>query len=109
MNPVGKREGWSCEQPDLLSPWDVSLLLLTVTQQLKNKKQTETEMLYGSTPRTPNKRRGMTPTTPGKVRKVRRLHGPLVTGRVEGGATPALAICPAGMGKGLWSLSVESI
>ncbi|KAK1327829.1 hypothetical protein QTO34_012737 [Cnephaeus nilssonii] len=38
--------------------------------QLKNKKQTETEMLYGSTPRTPNKRRGMTPTTPGKVRKL---------------------------------------
>ncbi|KAK1329561.1 hypothetical protein QTO34_011766 [Cnephaeus nilssonii] len=39
-------------------------------RQLKNKKQTETEMLYGSTPRTPNKRRGMTPATPGKVRKV---------------------------------------
>ncbi|XP_066211446.1 protein regulator of cytokinesis 1 isoform X1 [Saccopteryx leptura] len=39
-------------------------------RQLKNKKQTETEMLYGSTPRTPNKRRGLTPTTPGKVRKL---------------------------------------
>ncbi|CAK6442423.1 unnamed protein product [Pipistrellus nathusii] len=36
-------------------------------RQLKNKKQTETEMLYGSTP---NKRRGMTPTTPGKVRRL---------------------------------------
>nr|KAF6278978.1 protein regulator of cytokinesis 1 [Myotis myotis] len=39
-------------------------------RQLKNKKQTETEMLYGSMPRTPSKRRGMTPTTPGKVRKL---------------------------------------
>ncbi|KAI4535505.1 hypothetical protein MG293_014731 [Ovis ammon polii] len=39
-------------------------------RQLKNKKQTETEMLYGSTPRTPNKRRGLTPSTPGKVRKL---------------------------------------
>ncbi|KAG5198042.1 hypothetical protein JEQ12_007732 [Ovis aries] len=39
-------------------------------RQLKNKKQTETEMLYGSTPRTPNKRRGPTPSTPGKVRKL---------------------------------------
>nr|KAF6283539.1 protein regulator of cytokinesis 1 [Pipistrellus kuhlii] len=36
-------------------------------RQLKNKKQTEAEMLYGSTPRTPNKRRGLTPTTPGKL------------------------------------------
>lgn len=45
-------------------------LLLTFTQQLKNKKQTETEMLYGSAPRTPSKRRGLAPTTPGKVRKV---------------------------------------
>nr|KAF6283536.1 protein regulator of cytokinesis 1 [Pipistrellus kuhlii] len=39
-------------------------------RQLKNKKQTEAEMLYGSTPRTPNKRRGLTPTTPGKVRRL---------------------------------------
>ncbi|OWK09059.1 PRC1 [Cervus elaphus hippelaphus] len=39
-------------------------------RQLKNKKQTETEMLYGSTPRTPNKRRGLAPSTPGKVRKL---------------------------------------
>ncbi|XP_020032996.1 protein regulator of cytokinesis 1 isoform X2 [Castor canadensis] len=38
-------------------------------RQLKNKKQTETEMLYGSAPRTP-KRRGLTPSTPGKVRKL---------------------------------------
>ncbi|KAM4826144.1 protein regulator of cytokinesis 1 isoform 2-T2 [Thomomys bottae] len=38
-------------------------------RQLKNKKQTETEMLYGSAPRTP-KRRGLTPNTPGKVRKL---------------------------------------
>ncbi|KAM9739830.1 LOW QUALITY PROTEIN: protein regulator of cytokinesis 1-like [Dama dama] len=37
-------------------------------QQLKNK-QTETEMLYGSAP-TPNKRRGLAPSTPGKVRKL---------------------------------------
>uniref|UniRef100_A0A8C5KAK5 Protein regulator of cytokinesis 1 n=1 Tax=Jaculus jaculus TaxID=51337 RepID=A0A8C5KAK5_JACJA len=39
-------------------------------RQLKNKKQMETEMLYGSAPRTPSKRRGLTPTTPGKVRKL---------------------------------------
>uniref|UniRef100_A0A8C3WVR2 Protein regulator of cytokinesis 1 n=1 Tax=Catagonus wagneri TaxID=51154 RepID=A0A8C3WVR2_9CETA len=39
-------------------------------RQLKNKKQTETEMLYGSTPRTPSKRRGLAPSTPGKVRKL---------------------------------------
>ncbi|XP_053437881.1 protein regulator of cytokinesis 1 isoform X3 [Nycticebus coucang] len=39
-------------------------------RQLKNKKQTETEMLYGSAPRTPSKRRGLTPSTPGKVRKL---------------------------------------
>ncbi|XP_012867319.1 PREDICTED: protein regulator of cytokinesis 1 [Dipodomys ordii] len=38
-------------------------------RQLKNKKQTETEMLYGSAPRTP-KRRGLTPNTAGKVRKL---------------------------------------
>uniref|UniRef100_A0A8C5KHL7 Protein regulator of cytokinesis 1 n=1 Tax=Jaculus jaculus TaxID=51337 RepID=A0A8C5KHL7_JACJA len=36
-------------------------------RQLKNKKQMETEMLYGSAPRTPSKRRGLTPTTPGKL------------------------------------------
>ncbi|KAM5292892.1 protein regulator of cytokinesis 1 isoform 3-T3 [Ctenodactylus gundi] len=39
-------------------------------RQLKNKKQMETEMLYGSTPRTPSKRRGLVPNTPGKVRKL---------------------------------------
>uniref|UniRef100_A0A8C0RWB0 Protein regulator of cytokinesis 1 n=1 Tax=Canis lupus familiaris TaxID=9615 RepID=A0A8C0RWB0_CANLF len=39
-------------------------------RQLKNKKQTETEMLYGSIPRTPNKRQGLTPNRPGKVRKL---------------------------------------
>ncbi|XP_012588179.1 PREDICTED: protein regulator of cytokinesis 1 isoform X2 [Condylura cristata] len=43
---------------------------LVFTQQLKNKQQTETEMLYGSTPRTPGKRRGPVPSTPGKVRKL---------------------------------------
>ncbi|XP_075808369.1 protein regulator of cytokinesis 1 isoform X2 [Microtus pennsylvanicus] len=36
-------------------------------RQLKNKKQTETEMLYGSAPRTPCKRPGMTPNKPGKM------------------------------------------
>ncbi|XP_037365799.1 protein regulator of cytokinesis 1 isoform X2 [Talpa occidentalis] len=36
-------------------------------RQLKNKKQTETEMLYGSAPRTPSKRRGLLPSTPGKL------------------------------------------
>ncbi|XP_006867199.1 PREDICTED: protein regulator of cytokinesis 1 [Chrysochloris asiatica] len=39
-------------------------------RQLKNKKQTEAEMLYGSAPRTPSKRRGLVPNTPGKVRKL---------------------------------------
>ncbi|KAL1774692.1 regulator of cytokinesis 1 isoform X1 [Sigmodon hispidus] len=39
-------------------------------RQLKNKKQTETEMLYGTTPRTPSKRPGVTPNKPGKVRKM---------------------------------------
>ncbi|XP_059128382.1 protein regulator of cytokinesis 1 isoform X1 [Peromyscus eremicus] len=39
-------------------------------RQLKNKKQTETEMLYGSAPRTPSKRPGVTPNKPGKVRKM---------------------------------------
>ncbi|XP_047289254.1 protein regulator of cytokinesis 1 isoform X13 [Homo sapiens] len=39
-------------------------------RQLKNKKQTETEMLYGSAPRTPSKRRGLAPNTPGKARKL---------------------------------------
>ncbi|XP_039708010.1 protein regulator of cytokinesis 1 isoform X5 [Pteropus medius] len=39
-------------------------------RQLKNKKETETEMLYGSAPRTPNKRRGLAPTKPGKVLKL---------------------------------------
>ncbi|XP_063651462.1 protein regulator of cytokinesis 1 isoform X12 [Pan troglodytes] len=39
-------------------------------RQLKNKKQTETEMLYGSAPRTPSKRRGLVPNTPGKARKL---------------------------------------
>ncbi|NP_001369316.1 protein regulator of cytokinesis 1 isoform 7 [Mus musculus] len=39
-------------------------------RQLKNKKQTEAEMLYGSTPRTPSKRPGQTPKKSGKVRKM---------------------------------------
>ncbi|XP_068954743.1 protein regulator of cytokinesis 1 isoform X3 [Petaurus breviceps papuanus] len=38
-------------------------------RQLKKSQQTETEMLYGSTPRTPSKRRVLGPNTPGKVRK----------------------------------------
>uniref|UniRef100_G3WAD8 Protein regulator of cytokinesis 1 n=1 Tax=Sarcophilus harrisii TaxID=9305 RepID=G3WAD8_SARHA len=39
-------------------------------RQLKKTQQTETEMLYGSTPRTPSKRRVLGPNTPGKVRKL---------------------------------------
>ncbi|XP_027264046.1 protein regulator of cytokinesis 1 isoform X2 [Cricetulus griseus] len=39
-------------------------------RQLKNKRQTEAEMLYGSAPRTPSKRPGLTPNKPGKVRKM---------------------------------------
>ncbi|XP_074090155.1 protein regulator of cytokinesis 1 isoform X2 [Macrotis lagotis] len=39
-------------------------------RQLKKTQQTETEMLYGSTPRTPSKRRVLGSNTPGKVRKL---------------------------------------
>ncbi|XP_035298324.1 protein regulator of cytokinesis 1 isoform X9 [Cricetulus griseus] len=42
----------------------------TLPKQLKNKRQTEAEMLYGSAPRTPSKRPGLTPNKPGKVRKM---------------------------------------
>lgn len=79
---------WPHTAPELFSSWDVSLLLLTFTQQLKNKKETETEMLYGSAPRTPNKRRGLAPTKPGKVLKVNRvLCGPHSR---RGGVRPGL-------------------
>ncbi|XP_075362635.1 uncharacterized protein LOC142411888 isoform X1 [Mycteria americana] len=39
-------------------------------RHLKKSRQTETEMMYGSTPRTPIKRRVLGPHTPGKVRKL---------------------------------------
>ncbi|KFV08552.1 Protein regulator of cytokinesis 1, partial [Pterocles gutturalis] len=39
-------------------------------RQLKKSRQIETEMMYGSTPRTPIKRRVLGPHTPGKVRKL---------------------------------------
>ncbi|XP_008939770.1 PREDICTED: protein regulator of cytokinesis 1, partial [Merops nubicus] len=39
-------------------------------RQLKKSRQMETEMMYGSTPRTPIKRRVLGPHTPGKVRKL---------------------------------------
>uniref|UniRef100_A0A8C2LBX1 Protein regulator of cytokinesis 1 n=1 Tax=Cricetulus griseus TaxID=10029 RepID=A0A8C2LBX1_CRIGR len=39
-------------------------------RQIKNQRQTETELLYGSAPRTPSKRPGLTPNKPGKVRKM---------------------------------------
>ena len=42
-------------------------------QHLKKSRQIETEMMYGSTPRTPIKRRVLGPHTPGKVRKVNSL------------------------------------
>ncbi|KAM6341371.1 protein regulator of cytokinesis 1-like [Podargus strigoides] len=42
----------------------------SLTQQLKKSRQTETEMLYGSTPRTPMKRRVLGSPTPGKVKKL---------------------------------------
>ncbi|XP_053937798.1 protein regulator of cytokinesis 1-like [Cuculus canorus] len=38
-------------------------------RQLKKRRQIEAEMLYGSTPRTPIKRRMLGTTTPGKARK----------------------------------------
>ena len=80
---------WPHPAPDLFSSWDVSLLLLTFTQQPKNKKRTEMEMLYGSAPWTPNKRRGLAPTKPGKVLEVNRtLWGP--HGRC-GGLRPGLS------------------
>lgn len=40
-------------------------------QHLKKSRQMETEMLYGSTPRTPIKRRMLSPHTPAKVSKVK--------------------------------------
>ncbi|XP_061451694.1 protein regulator of cytokinesis 1 isoform X2 [Rhineura floridana] len=39
-------------------------------RQLKKSRQIEEEMMYGSTPRTPNKRQGLGLTTPAKVRKL---------------------------------------
>ncbi|KFP40962.1 Protein regulator of cytokinesis 1, partial [Chlamydotis macqueenii] len=39
-------------------------------RQLKKSRQIETEMMYGSTPQTPIKRRVLGPHTPGKVRKL---------------------------------------
>ncbi|XP_032050653.1 protein regulator of cytokinesis 1 isoform X2 [Aythya fuligula] len=39
-------------------------------RHLKKSRQIEAEMMYGSTPRTPVKRRVLTPHTPGKVRKL---------------------------------------
>ncbi|XP_033022568.1 protein regulator of cytokinesis 1 isoform X2 [Lacerta agilis] len=39
-------------------------------RQLKKSRQIEEEMMYGSTPRTPNKRRGLGFITPSKVRKL---------------------------------------
>ncbi|XP_063170227.1 protein regulator of cytokinesis 1 [Candoia aspera] len=39
-------------------------------RQLKKSRQTEEEMLYGSTPCTPNKRQALGITTPGKARKL---------------------------------------
>ncbi|XP_052528627.1 protein regulator of cytokinesis 1 isoform X1 [Tympanuchus pallidicinctus] len=39
-------------------------------RHLKKSRQIETEMMYGSTPRTPVKRRVLGPHTPGKVRKL---------------------------------------
>ncbi|KAM6125418.1 protein regulator of cytokinesis 1 [Phoenicopterus ruber ruber] len=39
-------------------------------RHLKKSRQMETEMMYGSTPRTPVKRRVLCPHTPGKVRKL---------------------------------------
>jgi len=57
----------------------------SLLQHLKKSRQIETEMMYGSTPRTPVKRRVLGPHTPGKVRKVklagqRRCAGPRVLG-----------------------------
>ncbi|XP_027522526.1 protein regulator of cytokinesis 1 isoform X3 [Chiroxiphia lanceolata] len=45
-------------------------------RHLKKSRQIETEMLYGSTPRTPIKRRVLSPHTPAKVRK---FHGTSIT------------------------------
>ncbi|XP_061855552.1 protein regulator of cytokinesis 1 isoform X2 [Colius striatus] len=39
-------------------------------RHLKKSRQIETEMMYGSTPRTPSKRRVLGPHTPGKIRKL---------------------------------------
>lgn len=53
----------------LLLGWAVSAGCLT--QQLKKSRQIEAEMMYGSTPLTPIKRRVLGPHTPGKMRKVK--------------------------------------
>ncbi|XP_048811668.1 protein regulator of cytokinesis 1 isoform X3 [Lagopus muta] len=46
-------------------------------RHLKKSRQIETEMMYGSTPRTPIKRRVLGPHTPGKVRKLGQARTPI--------------------------------
>ncbi|XP_052528629.1 protein regulator of cytokinesis 1 isoform X3 [Tympanuchus pallidicinctus] len=46
-------------------------------RHLKKSRQIETEMMYGSTPRTPVKRRVLGPHTPGKVRKLGQTRTPI--------------------------------
>lgn len=77
--PHRKRKGEIREgkQVVLLKTWCVCFLrnvltfLFTCSQQhLKKSKQTEEDMLYGTTVRTPTKRRFLGTTTPNKSRKV---------------------------------------
>ncbi|XP_068881316.1 protein regulator of cytokinesis 1 isoform X5 [Aphelocoma coerulescens] len=79
-------------------------------RHLKKSRQMETEMLYGSTPRTPIKRRMLSPHTPAKVSK---LHGtsiasatPNSTVRSAFGGTishsPTSRLPPSGKKSALW-------
>ncbi|XP_033022567.1 protein regulator of cytokinesis 1 isoform X1 [Lacerta agilis] len=80
-------------------------------RQLKKSRQIEEEMMYGSTPRTPNKRRGLGFITPSKVRKLNTTATPNSTIRSAFGGslfhspTPHQALTG---GKGSRKLTVKS-
>nr|XP_025045293.1 protein regulator of cytokinesis 1-like [Pelodiscus sinensis] len=69
----GAWQGKQAARPRGLSSWRLQRLEKEREKQereLKKSRQIEEEMLYGSAPRTPSKRRGLGANTPGKVRKV---------------------------------------
>lgn len=68
-----------------------------VPQHLKKSQQMETEMLYGSTPRTPIKRRMLSPHAPAKVSKVKwPCRACLELSSPWAGAQPWAGLGPAG-------------